>query len=531
MRYLLFSLILFCATVFGEGSIPISQLPLLTGSQVGINDTFPFVSVFTGTTSQLAISQLFQVPALQNPTFPSLGILNPAAGGATVTLLNPGTTGAYNFNLPITAGTSGQILTSQGGGAAAMIWTNPLTNPMTTEGDIIYGGDSSGDAYRLAANASGTNKYLQSASSGDPAWVQVAFGDLSGTGTMNTNGILYATSSTQTNTTTVGTAGQVLTSNGTGVAPTLQTVAGNATILTAPTTTVETSTGTAVGYIFTVTLAAAVNPGCVFTNNGATFTVIGTYTSAATLIWATNPSGTAAASGTLTYSSGATSGNICNKTTSAYGANITFTASQTFATYTTPTNPSPLYLKIRMVGGGGGGGGTGTSGATSGGGGGITSFGTNSFVANGGAGGGASTGAAIGTSGGGAQSSGGTLNLTGGNGQIGPIVSSSGPTSNEPGGNGASSAFGGAGAGEVNSAGYTGKANTGSGGSGGGGNSSVFPGTGGGAGAYLEGSVNSPAATYYYSVGTAGTLGAAGTSGNAGAAGGAGVIYIEEKYQ
>jgi hypothetical protein len=32
--------------------------------------------------------------------------------------------GTYNYNLPISAGTSGQVLTSQGGGATAMSWTN-----------------------------------------------------------------------------------------------------------------------------------------------------------------------------------------------------------------------------------------------------------------------------------------------------------------------------------------------------------------------------------------------------------------------
>jgi len=33
--------------------------------------------------------------------------------------------GTYNYNLPITAGSSGQVLTSSGGGATAMTWTTP----------------------------------------------------------------------------------------------------------------------------------------------------------------------------------------------------------------------------------------------------------------------------------------------------------------------------------------------------------------------------------------------------------------------
>lgn len=37
---------------------------------------------------------------------------------------------AYNFNLPTTAGTAGQVLTSQGGGSTAMTWSSVM--PATT---------------------------------------------------------------------------------------------------------------------------------------------------------------------------------------------------------------------------------------------------------------------------------------------------------------------------------------------------------------------------------------------------------------
>ena len=49
------------------------------------------------------------------------------------------------------AGTSGQVLTSAGT-SASPTWTSVLTNPMTTDGDIIYGGVS-GAATRLAGSA------------------------------------------------------------------------------------------------------------------------------------------------------------------------------------------------------------------------------------------------------------------------------------------------------------------------------------------------------------------------------------------
>lgn len=39
--------------------------------------------------------------------------------------------GTYNFNLPITSGSAGQVLTSQGGGSTAMTWTTPSSSGLT----------------------------------------------------------------------------------------------------------------------------------------------------------------------------------------------------------------------------------------------------------------------------------------------------------------------------------------------------------------------------------------------------------------
>ena len=52
-------------------------------------------------------------------TFGTLSIANGTGGGAFATIQNRGATVAYNFNLPATAGTAGQVLTSQGGGTYA----------------------------------------------------------------------------------------------------------------------------------------------------------------------------------------------------------------------------------------------------------------------------------------------------------------------------------------------------------------------------------------------------------------------------
>lgn len=47
----------------------------------------------------------------------------------TISIIPQVGAGTYNFNLPTTAGTAGQLLTSQGGSSTAMIWSSILTKP------------------------------------------------------------------------------------------------------------------------------------------------------------------------------------------------------------------------------------------------------------------------------------------------------------------------------------------------------------------------------------------------------------------
>lgn len=86
----------------------------------------------------------------------------------------------------------------------AFVLANAATNPMTTAGDIIYG-ETSGVATRLGANSSATKKYLQSVSSGNPSWVQIAAADLSD-GTTGSGTIALSASPALTGTPTVPTA-------------------------------------------------------------------------------------------------------------------------------------------------------------------------------------------------------------------------------------------------------------------------------------------------------------------------------------
>lgn len=125
----------------------------------------------------------------------------------------------------------------------------------------------------------------------------------------------------------------------------------------APTFTRFTSTGTKTGSFFTVTSANA-TVGATYTNNGQTFTVLATIAAATQLF--TSGAGSPTASGTLT------------KATGTGDATITFSATQSLASYTAPTSPAPLYIEITVIGGGGSGGSsaTGTNFAGGGGGGG-----------------------------------------------------------------------------------------------------------------------------------------------------------------
>lgn len=189
-------------------------------------------------------------------------------------------------------------------------------------------------------------------------------------------------------------------------------------------------------------------------------------------------------------------------------------------TYTTPTSPAPLYIRIVMVGGGAGGGGSGTTPGTPTAGG-NTTFGTTLLVGNGGAAG--------------SQAAGGTASL--GSGPVGIAVAgedggSSPQVALASGTRGANSFFGGGGTdGQANNNGGAAKTNTGSGGGGAGGTATLAASFGGAAGGYVDAIITSPSATYSYAVGAAGTGASAGTGGAAGGNGAAGIIVVYEFYQ
>lgn len=195
------------------------------------------------------------------------------------------------------------------------------------------------------------------------------------------------------------------------------------------------------------------------------------------------------------------------------------------STFTLSSNPTPLYLKVRLVGGGGGGSGSsptndvGSPGESS-------IFGSNLLVAGGGSGGRTSTDAGgtgsianvAGVSG---------FTIAGGTGQT-DSSTSSGVLA---GGIGGSSALGGGGA-------HAGASpNTGGGGGGAyyntnNGCGSGWNGCGGGAGAYVEAIITQPSSSYSVTVGRGGNPGVPSNHvcGVAGGAGGSGIVIVEEYF-
>jgi hypothetical protein len=68
----------------------------------------------------------------------SLALANGGVGGAFAVIKNPSTTVTYNFNLPATAGSAGNVLASGGGAAAPMTWITGVTTVCTVTAGNSY---------------------------------------------------------------------------------------------------------------------------------------------------------------------------------------------------------------------------------------------------------------------------------------------------------------------------------------------------------------------------------------------------------
>lgn len=494
-------------TIASSGALTASQL--IIGGGAGV------------TPSTLAAGSQYQVLTM-GATNPGYGAVNLAQSAAI--------TGA----LPIGNGGTGQITK-----AAAF----DALSPMTTGGDLIYGG-ASGTGTRLA---NGTAGYLLQSNGTTlaPTWVAAPT-----TSPLTTKGDLYGYTSTNARV-PIGTDGYVLTADAAST-PGLKWAAP-----LGATATVDVFSGTGSQTAFTLSIApVSVNNTEVYISGvyqqKATYSV-----SSTTLTFTTAPpSGTSnievntgnnlsigtPSNGSVTGASFATqtAGTFLAGPTSGSATTPTFRALQAptlqkftsgTGTYTLPAGV--LYIKVRGVGAGGGGGGGGSAGSPGAGGtGGNSTFGSALLTANGGAGGGANAGR--GGAGGSASLGSGPVGTALQGGAGGPGFGFTvGVTAAPGGGDGAASFFGGSGGGgEYTDPGFAAITNSGSGGGGGSVSAAgLNTGAGGGAGGFVDALISSPSATYSYAIGAAGTAGTAGTSGLAGGAGGSGYIEVTEYYQ
>jgi hypothetical protein len=175
--------------------------------------------------------------------------LAPAGSGTgTVTIQNPSTTSAYNFNLPTTAGSSGQPMLSGGGGSTAMSFgtlgiAGGGTNCTSASGtclDNITGFGSTGFvqrtgsgsyAFSLVVPVSGGGTSLANGTSGGILGF-TGTGTIASSGLLAANGIVIGGGAGATpSTITACTNGQLIV-GATSSAPACQTMSGDITTVT-----------------------------------------------------------------------------------------------------------------------------------------------------------------------------------------------------------------------------------------------------------------------------------------------------------
>jgi hypothetical protein len=166
----------------------------VTGSVVGTTDAQTLTNkTISGASNTLTVR-------LANDVTGTLGISNGGTGQTAKTAaynaLSPMTTKGdiESFDgtngVRVAVGSDGTVLSADSTQTAGLKWVSPLTNPMTTTGDIIVGG-AAGAATRLAIGASGT--VLKGGST--PSYATIVNADVSGSAAIDGSKLQAASAS------------------------------------------------------------------------------------------------------------------------------------------------------------------------------------------------------------------------------------------------------------------------------------------------------------------------------------------------
>lgn len=448
------------------------------------------------------------------------------------------TSGPTLARTTVLASTNGGSAVSFSAGTKDVFVTYPaevataLTNPIPTNGGVVYG---TGTAIGVsAAGVVNGYQFLQSAGAASPTWVQInSFKDVAVAPSSptpiegdrffdNTTGIDY------TYITDVD-GSQWVETSATGAASNVYTKTTFTATASQTTFTLNYNVGYVDVYLNGVKLTTSD-----YTASTGTTVVLGVAAALNDIVetiawttWSVTNTAIGAGTGTSLVLSGAATALTFNGSTLANHTRQVFLSGSS-ATYTTPANVRQIVVRVKGAGGGGPGNGNNTT--TVGGNGGTSSF--NSVVANGGTGGslGSTTFQGAGGTGGTGTAS---FRLAGCAGTLPVPLPWTATNWLFLGGNGGGQGGGFSGNGAT---GGSGVANSGGGGASGpyaassqATLSTLYFGGGGGEGEYLELIINSPAATYTYTVGSGGSGGTGGAGYNGGA-GGSGVIIVDEYY-
>lgn len=204
-----------------------NQLCLAASTSAGGTISLTNVGTATGTLSFVVNGSPLALPAVMLPTAPNDVVcfsdsagslfrcngqfaLHGSSSGVVSVTVQPAA-GTFNFNLPITSGSAGQVLTSGGGAGSPMTWTNPSGSPGGANTQVQFNNSSS---FGGSAALTWVSPTLSIGVAGTGTGILALKGTTSGTVSLQPQAVAGTWNFNLP--TTAGTAGQVLTSQGGG---------------------------------------------------------------------------------------------------------------------------------------------------------------------------------------------------------------------------------------------------------------------------------------------------------------------------